>query len=162
MVNFGERNMYGMFVSSLERRVGIEIWGEKFETWHSVELLGFSCCILVTSSWFYNEHMLINCSGYFTICLRCPWRNHTKDNFVNVSSCLRNSSLCNGTQQRALCTINHFIPAREVENAGGCQNAYTKEAKKNRSYIYGKAFWLLKYFCFYHFREFTTFKAQHT
>lgn len=138
-----------IFVSSLERRLGIEIWGEKLETWDSVELLVFSCCILVTSCWFYNGHTLINSSGYFTICLKCPWRNGTKDNFVNVSSCLRNNSLCNGTQQRAFCTINHFIPAREVENAGGCQNGYRKEAKKI-IYICGKEFWLLKHFCFYY------------
>jgi len=37
-------------------------------------------------------------------------------------------------------SLYSFIPAREVENAGGCQNGCRKEAKKDSSYICGKEF----------------------
>lgn len=114
--------------------------------------------------------------------------NHTMNNCVNISCCLRNSFLCNGTLQGALCTAP-FILAKRVENTDGCQNGIEKEKekrdkkkrkkkrkikekrnekrKKNEekegsSYTCGTEFRMLKYFCFYHFREYATLKAQHT
>ena len=89
-------------------------------------LLHFGHFLLILQ-WAYVDKLF----GIFYYLSEMSLEESYKDNFANVSSCLRNSSLCNESQERALCTVNHFIPARGVENAGGCQNGHRKEAKKN-------------------------------
>lgn len=92
------------FVSSLKRRVWILDLSRETENlspWNFLSFLAPFWSLPAAFKMAYVDSLL---RIFYCLNEMSLW-NHTMNNFVNISCCLRNSFLCNRTQQGALCKL---------------------------------------------------------